>query len=58
MSLEIPEQNEEEDEEYEVIEVIETPGASGKDLFSELISMDLVHRTPLQQVGIGGLSGW
>lgn len=52
---EIPEQNEDEDEPYEIIE---TPGASGKDLLSELISMDLIHRTPLQQIGIGGLSGW
>lgn len=54
-SLKFSDPSEESDEAYEVIE---TPGTSNQDLFSEIISMDLSNRTPLQQIGIGGVSGW
>ncbi|XP_031548752.1 FUN14 domain-containing protein 1-like [Actinia tenebrosa] len=47
-----------EEESDEAYEVIETPGTANHDLFSDIISMDLSNRTPLQQIGIGGVSGW
>ena len=37
-------------------EVIETPGS--RNLIEQLISLDLADRPAVQQISIGGVSGW
>lgn len=45
-----------EDDDSDVYEIIETPGS--RNLVEQLIAMDLAERPVVQQVSIGGISGW
>lgn len=47
---------EQEEDETDFYEIIETPGS--KHLVEQLISMDLAERPAVQQITIGGISGW
>lgn len=49
-------QGEQEEDETDFYEIIETPGS--KHLVEQLISMDLAERPAVQQITIGGISGW
>ena len=44
------------EEDGDVYEIIETPGS--RNLVEQLISMDLAERPAVQQITIGGISGW
>lgn len=44
------------EEDGEVYEIIETPGS--RNLVEQLIGMDLAERPVVQQISIGGISGW
>jgi len=45
-----------EDDDSDVYEIIETPGS--RTLVEQLIAMDLADRPVVQQISIGGMSGW
>lgn len=45
-----------EDDDSDVYEIIETPGS--RTLVEQLIAMDLADRPVIQQISIGGMSGW
>lgn len=45
-----------EDDDSDAYEIIETPGS--RNLVEQLIAMDLAERPVVQQVSIGGISGW
>ncbi|KAJ7330650.1 FUN14 domain-containing protein 1 [Desmophyllum pertusum] len=49
-------QSGQEEDDSDVYEIIETPGS--KTLVEQLISMDLAERPVVQQISIGGVSGW
>ncbi|EDO32705.1 predicted protein [Nematostella vectensis] len=51
-------ESDKEDSQEEPYEIIETPGARQQDLLRDLMSMDLGNRTTIQQIGIGGATGW
>ena len=45
-----------EEDDSDVYEIIETPGS--RTLVEQLIAMDLAGRPVVQQISIGGMSGW
>ena len=45
-----------EEDETDGYEIIETPGS--RHLVEQLITMDLAERPAVQQITIGGMSGW
>ena len=45
-----------EEDDTDGYEIIETPGS--RNLVEQLISMDLAERPAVQQITIGGISGW